>query len=235
MRAALGTLWSMSRAQRSGSMRESCHFAQQLAAGAGVDEPAPRKPSVVDAPGASVPFQAALRKVASVPVWLTVEFHACVTVWLPGNTRRTAHPLSVAEPALVTLTSPWKPLFQDPITLYEAEQLEDVDGDGVGVGFPPEISGARAGYHLSDIFWLPESFGCTPSYVSVASLKPVHWSTTLIGDWAVVLPAAQAGIAALKVTTRWAQSEQLLGFIGRILATRIFMAGLLARIWSTRV
>src|ERR1700704_679742 len=123
MRAALGTLWSMSRAQRSGSMRASCQFAQQLTAGVGGEEPLPRKPSVVDAPGASVPFQAALRNVATAPLWLTVEFHACVTVWLPGNVMRTVHPLIATEPALVTATSPWKPLFQDPITLYEAEQL----------------------------------------------------------------------------------------------------------------
>src|ERR1044071_7121457 len=34
----------------------------------------------------------------------------------------------------------------------------------VGCGLP-ESCALRAGYHLSDIFWLPESFGCTPSVV----------------------------------------------------------------------
>src|SRR5690348_8764005 len=146
MRAALGTLWSMSRAQRSGSTHASCQFPQQLTAGAGVDEPLPRNPSVIDAPTASVPFHAALRNVATVPLWLTVEFHACVTVWLPGNAMRTVHPVTATEPALVTVTSPWKPLFQDPLTLYEAEQPVAVEG--VGDGVPAGINGASAGYHL---------------------------------------------------------------------------------------
>src|SRR5690242_18606909 len=57
----------------------------------------------------------------------------------------------------------------------------------------------------------------------------------MIGDWAVVCALAQAGIAALRFTTRWPQSVQLLGFIGMICATRIFMFGLLARIWLTIV
>src|SRR6185437_8426541 len=152
MRAALGTLWSMSRAQRSGSMRASCQTPQQLTAGVGVEGPLPRKPSVVDAPGASAPFQAALRKVATAPLWLTVEFHACVTVWLPGNVMRTAHPLTGAGPVLVTVTSPWKPLFQDPITLYAAEHALLVVGVGLAP-VPPVMRGASAGYHLSDIFW----------------------------------------------------------------------------------
>ncbi len=53
---------------------------------------------------------------------------------------------------------------------------------GVAVSSP--VSG---GYPLAAIFWLPASFGWTPSPVSVASLNPVHWSTTVIGDAAVVL------------------------------------------------
>ena len=40
---------------------------------------------------------------------------------------------------------------------------------------PPTVNSAeRAGYHLSEIFWLPKSFGWTPSPVSVAVLNPVH-------------------------------------------------------------
>ncbi len=69
----------------------------------------------------------------------------------------------------------------------------------------------------------------------MAVLKPVHWSTTVIGDCGVVVAAAQAGMALLKVTVRWAQSAQLEGFMGMILATRILMFGLLARIWFTIV
>jgi hypothetical protein len=108
----------------------------------------------------------------------------------------------------------------------------------VRVGVEPDMelrSAMRAGYHLSDIFWLPESLGCTPSYVSVLVSNPVHWSTTIIGDWAVVLPSAQACIWLLKLMTLWGQSGQLPqtaaeGFRGMILATRIFMFGLFARI-----
>lgn len=80
---------------------------------------------------------------------------------------------------------------------------------------------------------MPELFGWTPSPVSVAALNPVHWSTTVIGDRVVLFALAQAGIAALRFTTRCPHGAQLLGLIGRIWATRIFMAGLLARIWST--
>jgi hypothetical protein len=47
------------------------------------------------------------------------------------------------------------------------------------------------------------------------------------------LALAQAGIWLFRATTRWGHSEQLLGFMGMICATRTFMFGLLARIWST--
>jgi hypothetical protein len=80
---------------------------------------------------------------------------------------------------------------------------------------------------------MPASFGCTPSPVSVASLKPVHWSTTVIGDCAVLLPLAQPGMAALSATARCGHSAQPAGASGMICATRIRMPGLLARIWST--
>src|SRR5713226_4285888 len=106
----------------------------------------------------------------------------------------------------------------------------------VGVGADPGVSnGVRAGYHLAAIFWLPESLGWTPSTVSVASLNPVHWSTTTIGDCAVLSDAAQAGMAASRLTTPCAQLEHPLGFIGMICATRIFMFGLFARICCTSV
>ncbi|MEU4244494.1 hypothetical protein [Actinoplanes sp. NPDC026619] len=86
---------------------------------------------------------------------------------------------------------------------------------------------------MSEILTLPLSFGWTPSVVFEPVLKPLHWSTTVIGDAEVLLPLAQPGMALLRLITRCPQSEQPLGFIGRIFATRIFMADLLARIWST--
>lgn len=45
----------------------------------------------------------------------------------------------------------------------------------------PLIALATASYQLSANFLLPVSFGCTPSPVIVAVLKPVHTSTTVIG------------------------------------------------------
>jgi hypothetical protein len=106
-----------------------------------------------------------------------------------------------------------------------------VDGAWVSGGCVAPLSTAVSGpYHLSEIFWSPDASGCTPSVVSALVLKPVHWSTTVIGDAAVVLPAAQPGMAWFSATTRCPHSAQLDGFIGMICATRIFMLGLLARI-----
>ena len=102
-------------------------------------------------------------------------------------------------------------------------------------GVVPPSSGVSAGYHRSDIFWKPESSGWTPSVVSATVSKPVNWSTTVTGDWAVVLPAAQAGMALLSAATPGGHHVQPPGVIGMIWATRIFMLGLLARIWSTSV
>ena len=42
--------------------------------------PVPVSPKVADAPGASVPFQLALRMVTAVPAWVYVPFHTLVTV-----------------------------------------------------------------------------------------------------------------------------------------------------------
>ncbi len=69
--------------------------------------------------------------------------------------------------------------------------------------------------------------------MSVTVSKPVHWSTTVTGERAVLVTAAQPGIRALKSTTRWAQAAHWLGFMGMSCATRTFMSGLLARICST--
>src|SRR6185503_7647305 len=93
----------------------------------------------------------------------------------------------------------------------------------------PFSAGSTGGYHLADIFWMPASLGCTPSPVSVAVLNPVHWSTTVIGDCAVLLALTQAGMALSKVTTRCPHSGQLLGFIGRIFATISLVFGFEAR------
>jgi hypothetical protein len=99
----------------------------------------------------------------------------------------------------------------------QAEAPQGEVGVRVGVDVGPALRKlTRAGYHLSDIFWFPESFGCTPSPVSVAVLNPVHWSTTTIGDCAVLKPLAHAGMSALKSMVRWAHSGQVLGFTGMI-------------------
>src|SRR5262249_30463454 len=105
--------------------------------------------------------------------------------------------------------------------------------------------GVIAGYHLSEIFCDPLAFGCTPSAVSAPSfaLNPVHWSTTTMGDVAVLLPVAQAGIMSLNAVTRAPQSGHaqvvqvavLIGFMGMSLATRMTTRGLAARRASTTV
>src|SRR3954454_780047 len=167
-------------------------------------------------------------------------------VWPLANAHDAFQPLIAAAPA-VTVTSVWKPPGQELMIRYVAAHpaLGGVVMGGVVVGGvvviggdvvppPPGVSCAdRAGDHRSDIFWFPESFGWTPSPVSVAELNPVHWSTTAIGDCAVVLPLAHAGIALLRAIARFGQSAHPLGFSGMIFATRIFMFGLPARIWST--
>lgn len=105
-----------------------------------------------------------------------------------------------------------------PVELGVGEKLEVLVEEGVDVSVgvkvrvgvrvgvevavtPHPIRADRTGYHLSEIFWLPEAFGWTPSNVSVAVLYPVHWSTTVMGDWAVVLVSAQFCTTALKSMT----------------------------------
>src|SRR5689334_18302723 len=78
-------------------------------------------------------------------------------------------------------------------------------------GVVPVIAAASGAYQLFAILTFPESLGCTPSPVSVAGFQPVHWSTTVIGDCAVVLDAAQPGIALFSDTVRAGQSAQLDG------------------------
>src|SRR3954471_6424023 len=81
--------------------------------------------------------------------------------------------------------------------------------------------GESALNHFAAILVEPEAFGCTPSLVSCpwAGLKPVNWSTTVIGDAAVLLLAAQAGICASRFCARVGQSLQPDGCSGMICAT----------------
>ena len=54
---------------------------------------------------------------------------------------------------------------------------------------------------MDAIFCDPWVLGCTPSRVSAAGSKPVYWSTTMTGDWAVVLPAANVVMAVFSAGT----------------------------------
>ena len=105
-------------------------------------------------------------------------------------------PVQALATASVARQPPWK--------VWVGVGVDGVVTAGVvGVVVPTESTAAvSAGYQALEIFWLPASFGCTPSVVSVAVLIPVQVSTTVIGDAAVDLPAAQAGIAVLKATAR---------------------------------
>src|SRR4051794_22838890 len=106
-----------------------------------------------------------------------------------------------------------------------------MDGLAVGGGgITPSSTWASAGYQRSAIFWKPMVVGWTPSTVSATASKPVHWSTTTIGDCVVVRPAAQPGMALSNSTMSAGQVEQLAALIGMICATMILMAGLFARI-----
>ena len=43
------------------------------------------------------------------PLWVTVAFHACVTVWPLAYDQLTVHPVMAEEPLFVTVTDSWKP------------------------------------------------------------------------------------------------------------------------------
>jgi hypothetical protein len=97
------------------------------------------------------------------------------------------------------------------------------------------IAAATAEYQLLPSTFVPASFGCTPSLVMVAVLKPVQTSTTVIGEAEVLFEGAQVAIALLRLMTRCPHSLHPEGFIGMIFATRIFIVGFEARIWSTNL
>lgn len=89
------------------------------------------------------------------------------------------------------------------VVVVEVVLVFVLDAETVTGAVPPtltiaELSGA---YQSFAKMVLPASLGCTPSPVSSVVLYPVQQSTTLTGLAAVVMPAAQAGIAALSATT----------------------------------
>src|SRR5262245_61209413 len=99
----------------------------------------------------------------------------------------------------------------------------EADGraDGVGLadgcgGITPLRTWASVGYQRLAIFWKPPVFGCTPSTVSATASKPVHWSTSTMGDCAVDRPAAQPGSALLNSTMSAGQVEHAAALIGMI-------------------
>jgi hypothetical protein len=117
----------------------------------------------------------------------------------------TVQPLMAAGP-VVTLTVATNPpchWLSDETTAVHRPGVPGLDDDvlgrgddvlGAGDGITPRNTSASGGYQRSDIFWMPVvPFGCTPSVVSADVLNPVHWSTTVIGDWAVLRPLAQPG------------------------------------------
>jgi hypothetical protein len=77
--------------------------------------PVPVSPKVTDAPGATVPFQLALRTVTAVPDWLYMPFHTLVTAWPLGHVHDTAHAPIGVLPRLVTFTSAWNPPCHVPV------------------------------------------------------------------------------------------------------------------------
>src|SRR5262249_5487423 len=154
------------------------------------------KPNVAVAPGARAPFHPTFLAVTAAAFCVTVAFQDWLIRCPLAKVKVAVHNDDPDVPALRTDTSPWKPSFHWPTILYVAAQVPDGGGVSPGGGGAPSAD-TSAGYQRSDIFWKPASFGCTPSPVSVEALKPVHWSTTVIGDADVVFPAAQPGIALL--------------------------------------
>lgn len=75
----------------------------------------PMNPKLVDAPAPRAPFQAALRAVTALPLWLTSAPQDWVTLWPAAKFQVTVQALT-ALPA-VTVTWPWKPPVQEPETV----------------------------------------------------------------------------------------------------------------------
>src|SRR3954470_895583 len=102
-------------------------------------------------------------------------------------------------------------------------------GAGGAVGtFPdgaPRME-VRAGYQTLAIFCSPLALGCSPSSVSVATLKPVYWSTRVTGDCAVVSWLTSAGRSELNCCT-WASVVSF----EMILASTMRTSAFPARIW----
>ena len=68
----------------------------------------PWNPKLVLAPVLMEPFQLAFFAVTAVPLWVTVAFHAEVTVWPPVNDQVNVQ-LDSASPVFVTVTFATKP------------------------------------------------------------------------------------------------------------------------------
>jgi hypothetical protein len=98
-----------------------------------VPEWEPLKPMSTDAPGASVPFHAALVAVTLVPDCDQVALQPCWTVCPLANVNRRFHPFSAVVPLLVTRTEAVKPEFQLLAVYLTVHAPVDV-GVGVGVG-----------------------------------------------------------------------------------------------------
>ncbi len=99
-----------------------------------------------------------------------------------------------------------------------AALLVDVALEGTPVAAPPTLTMALlkgANQSFAKITF-PASFGCTPSPVSNAVEYPVQQSTTDTGLAAVEIPLAQAGMAALRLSTPGSQVVHPEGFIGVI-------------------
>src|SRR5690606_28931975 len=146
-----------------------------------------RNPMFAPAPGARLPFQVSLCTVTPAPTWSSCPPQYWVTCWPSVKVNATSQPVIGEVPVLVTLTSAWNPPCHSLITWYAASQPPGGGGGGsvVGstVGSPvgsdvgpvvggvvggglvgtPSSTAASAGYQRSAIFWIPDSFGWTPS------------------------------------------------------------------------
>ena len=91
------------------------YWAAQWAGAVFVPLNEPVKPQVVEAPAASFPFQAAFLAVTVLPEVVTVALQVLVKLCPLGQVQVTVHALIAALPAL-TVTAPWKPPGQEPVT-----------------------------------------------------------------------------------------------------------------------